>query len=1259
MAKNKLSETISIDSVDPNLVYVNNQWSFRLPSNVTYDVDCSFDGGMKIGIDLSNPIKTMVIKSKNSRYKNLLNFALDRHFHLLGNYNTLLDCKYDTRANDDSETFKQIIIADDGDFFVDIVIEYMFLFGNDVQIRVRGTDIEPFNFQTFVKDFDEDGGKALIDFAKEIANSITLISSKKAASTKSKKAPQKINDPNCIVEGTVLRKYIGKSKNIKLPDGLTEIPDGTFSPMSIESIVIPDSVKIIGRRVFEGCNKLTKVVLPSTIKELGGYCFCDCHKLQKIILPSKLKDIQDSMFSECYELDNVVIPAGVKYIEQFAFKNCRKFTSIVIPNGVESIGLSAFANCKNLEYLYIPASVVEIRDAFMGETPFVGCEELTVHCPSGSFAEEYCNSHGIDYKIDAKPKKVTVPVENAAEFDEDDFDPVAAEKAKAKVMDAISDISASLDSMLEKTKAMAEEARIREEKLIASGEKRPFKHKENTIVPEEFLKAIKAKKTFGYSDMYFEELFEVYDKLIEVSEADVDYIQWDTIESAKKSVDYIIEKIKEKEYVSIFSWSVEDVYDSIIFPKEGDTINNDVSKPIDFVIKNGVLEAYNGTASLVDIPEGVVEIADGALGDTGFISEVNLPESLETIGEEFINWSDCTELFIPKNVKSIHMKALARCRTLSNLSVSEDNEKYSALDGVLYNKDKTELLFYLDGKKDGSYTIPESVKTIGKNAFDKMYNSHSYPYQMLEKVIIPGNVELIGEAAFAGLDNLRVVEMQKGVKIIEKDVFKNCSKLKEVYIPETIEKLLVSVFTGCKSLKKIYVSDKLENEKVFVNIEKTATKFNAEIIKCDLESLKQKNEPKPAMKPVRPASEPPAVEETDEILKQKEKANRRIKELEEQIKSNNSSSSGSGLIAVGVLLVAFFLYCVIDNYNSYQILSEIGPMFGSSYADDSPVIASLVLLAISSIVVVFGFAKKSKSKKSKELNAHLQEEIDLLKDPENHTSYFKNEEKVIEETKKKKTNAKKKAKATFIAIVAILLAFVIGFYVVQDVVIPLSIYNDGIELLNNDDYYNAINTLVKVYDTKDASEKVLIAEKEMLKNANISDVVLMGRCNQLDNGAQEPIEWIVLERTDDKILLVSKYCLSVCDNYSEIYTVRRELAELADDCFSAEEKEMFVPTESPNFAGDNFFILNENEILEYFPDETSRKLVPTTRIYNDYTDSHYGGNDLDYCFGGKYIPWYTVTLGGNGKTMDDIWVEYWGDFEDVGLRPAVWVSVNN
>lgn len=414
----KLSDTISVGNEDERLILVNNEWTFRLPMGFSYKVDSEFDGGIKIGVDLSGSIKPLVIKGLESDGQYLFDFALQKYYNLTGEYYTAIDCKYDDRVSESNKS--QRIIVDDDELYVDIIVITTFLFGADVRIRVRGDEIAPFDFCAVIDNLliDNEDWKKVVSTLNEIAASICLKSSEaKIGTTASSYKKKSRSTSDFVTEGTVLLRYIGSNPDVVLPDGITEIAANTFSGGSISSIVIPEGVTMIGSRAFENCSELEEVSLPSTLEEVGGYCFAGCRKLKRISLGERITGIQGSLFSECLELENVIIPSKTRYIDSFAFKNCRQFTEIAIPDGVQSIGFSAFAYCSNLEYLYIPDSVTEIRDNFMGNTPFDGCDLLVVHCPAGSEAENYCIGHGMDYVIDdepIKPIKTTGAIKSAA-----------------------------------------------------------------------------------------------------------------------------------------------------------------------------------------------------------------------------------------------------------------------------------------------------------------------------------------------------------------------------------------------------------------------------------------------------------------------------------------------------------------------------------------------------------------------------------------------------------------------------------------------------------------------------------------------------------------------------------------------------------------------------------------------------------------------------------------------------------------------------
>ena len=91
------------------------------------------------------------------------------------------------------------------------------------------------------------------------------------------------------------------------------------------------------------------------------------------------------------------------------------------------------------------------------------------------------------------------------------------------------------------------------------------------------------------------------------------------------------------------------------------------------------------------------------------------------------------KMIIPKNVELIESEAFFRCSSLTEIEVDEQNLQYCSEDGVLFNKNKTVLHTYPEGKKNEKYIIPSSVTEIGDSAF-------GYHCAHLKEIVIGKNV---------------------------------------------------------------------------------------------------------------------------------------------------------------------------------------------------------------------------------------------------------------------------------------------------------------------------------------------------------------------------------------------------------------------------------------------------------------------------------------------------------------------------------------
>jgi len=141
----------------------------------------------------------------------------------------------------------------------------------------------------------------------------------------------------------------------------------------------------------------------------------------------------------------------------------------------------------------------------------------------------------------------------------------------------------------------------------------------------------------------------------------------------------------------------------------------------------------NGTCSVIGIgscTDGAVDVPETspagdrvtAIGDSAFlgsktVKQISLPKSVTEIGAYAFYGSSLCSISIHSEIRSIGECAFANCEDLTAITVDNENEKYSSLDGVLFSKDKSELIVYPSGKQNASYTIRSSVKKIHNMAF--------------------------------------------------------------------------------------------------------------------------------------------------------------------------------------------------------------------------------------------------------------------------------------------------------------------------------------------------------------------------------------------------------------------------------------------------------------------------------------------------------------------------------------------------------------
>ncbi len=196
----------------------------------------------------------------------------------------------------------------------------------------------------------------------------------------------------------------------------------------------------------------------------------------------------------------------------------------------------------------------------------------------------------------------------------------------------------------------------------------------------------------------------------------------------------------------------------------------------------------------IDIPNTVAGIGNYAFQGCSGLTSITIPNQIWIISNGvFENCDNLTKINLPGSILYLNVNSFYKCPALTEINVDDENTQFSSENGVLFNKNKTQLIYCPRGKT-GSYTIPDGVISIEEEYVGAFYGSS------LKEIIIPNTVESIGKNTFNDCSNLTSIVIPRSVKSIGESAFNNCPNLSLVAVPNSEITISKNAIKNCKNL---------------------------------------------------------------------------------------------------------------------------------------------------------------------------------------------------------------------------------------------------------------------------------------------------------------------------------------------------------------------------------------------------------------------------------------------------------------------------
>lgn len=599
---------------------------------------------------------------------------------------------------------------------------------------------------------------------------------------------KELNLPNSVKSiGKISFSNCRELETVKLSENLKTIPEYAFQACKkLQKIELPDDLKVIEIDAFAGCQNLENITLPSNLEKLDSGAFDNCQKLKSIVLPSSLNDVGQNIFSGCNRLSTVTFADSYSNnITWGMFRDCTSLSSVIIPEGVRTIEGEAFRGCLRLQEITIGSNVDTIRDAAFNE-----CDSLkTIHGYTGSYAETFAKNNGFIFESTGNVKE-TLQLRNI--YCEWQY----KEHSKVNVR-----CTSNKDGYYYTT-------------YVEKGSSAP-KYDATKIDGN-----VRANN-------------QIYANVTDLPEEEVDIYVFVTDDeknytSVKVTPDY--DTRPEKPLATTFPVKVGE---NIVATLEGDTLTltgsgatYDYDASWDDMDDSYVGNQWLDEETIVKIKkivlgDGITQIGNFAFAGCTNLQEIVFPQkNLKKIKENvFYGCSSLKEFIVPEGVESLGDSSFYGCSSIEKISFPSTLKEIPCFSNGFEGLPKLKSVVLAEGIEkiaDGAFCHHKNLKTIILPSTLKEIGEYSFDYSGFVEITLPSNLRKVTRRAFEGDTNLKYVNLEDGVTIIEEDAFRDCTQLQYISIPESVTDIDALAFNGCPNFyikgKKGSYAEKYANE---------------------------------------------------------------------------------------------------------------------------------------------------------------------------------------------------------------------------------------------------------------------------------------------------------------------------------------------------------------------------------------------------------------------------------------------------------------